>query len=326
MLAVVVHEPGGPEVLTLEEWPTPEPAPGWVLVRVRALGLNRAELITRAGGSERVRFPRVLGLECAGEVVQAPGTELRPGERVIATMGGMGMEFDGGYAQFALVPASSTFPVRTPLEWRSLAAIPASFGTAWGALDALGLERRQSLLVRGGSSSVGMAAIALAAERRIEVFATTRQERKRAALEAAGADHVIIDDGRAADAVRHLAPEGVDGLLELVGPTACADSLRALGSDGRACIAGSLEGNWDVGPAQAEATRLRIPLSRFDSDVINLQSYRHVFGKIVRSLEQGRIAATVDRTFALSEIADAHRHMEANGAAGKVVVLTPEGF
>jgi NADPH:quinone reductase-like Zn-dependent oxidoreductase len=297
------------------------------LIRVRAFGLNRSELITRAGGSgDAVAFPRVLGIECVGEVVDAPGTELRAGERVIAAMGGMGREFDGGYAQYTLVPATSAIPVLTPLDWAQLGAIPESFGTAWGSLDTLALERRQSLLVRGATSSVGMAAITIAKERRVEVFATTRQDRKRAALEAAGADYVIIDDGRVAEQVRAIAPEGVDGLLELVGPTACLDSLQALTSTGRACISGYLEGSWDTRPAVAAANRLRVPLARFGSDVINVQSYRHVYAKIVRGVEEGRLRDTLDRTFAMSEIADAHRYMEANAAAGKLVVLTPEGF
>ncbi len=327
MLAVVVHEPGGPEVLQLEELPTPQAAPGWVLVRVRAFGLNRSELITRAGGSgAAVRFPRVLGIECAGEVVEAPGTDLRRGERVIAAMGGMGREFDGGYAQYALLPAGSVIPVQTTLDWARLGAVPESFGTAWGSLDTLSLGRRQALLVRGATSSVGMAAITIAKERKIDVFATTRQERKRTALEAQGADHVIIDDGAVAAKVREILPEGVDGLLELVGPTACVDSLKALGPGARACISGYLEDVWELDAAQAEAERLQIPLARYGSSVINVQSYRHVFAKIVRAIEQGRLRGTLDRTFAMSEIADAHRYMEANEAAGKVVVLTPEGF
>jgi NADPH2:quinone reductase len=327
VLAVVVEEPGGPEVLQLEDLPIPSAQDGWVLIRVRAFGLNRSELITRAGGSgDAVRFPRVLGIECAGEVVEAPGSDLRRGEWVIAAMGGMGREFDGGYAQYTLVPAGSAIPVRTTLDWTRLGAIPESFGTAWGSLDALGLERRQSLLVRGGTSSVGMAAITIAKERRIEVFATTRQERKRAALEAVGADHVIIDDGRVSEQVRAIAPEGVDGLLELVGPNACVDSLKALMSTGRACVTGFLENSWQLAPARAEAERLRLPLATYGSDVINVQSYRHVFAKIIRGIEEGRLRDTVDRTFAMSEIADAHRYMEASEATGKVVVLTPEGF
>jgi len=188
MLAIVVNQPGGPEVLSLEERPIPRPARGWVLVKIRAFGLNRSELITRAGGSgDAVEFPRVLGIECAGEVVEAPGSDLRAGERVIAAMGGMGRDFDGGYQQYAVLPASSVIPVQTTLDWTRLGSVPESFGTAWGSVDVLALERRQSLLIRGASSSVGMAAITIAKDRRIEVFATTRQERKRSALEACAA-------------------------------------------------------------------------------------------------------------------------------------------
>ena len=97
MRAAVVHEPGGPEVLKIEERPIPQARAGWVFVRVRAFGLNRSELITRAGGSgDAVKFPRVLGIECVGEVVDAPGTSLTRGQTFVAAMGGMGREYDGG--------------------------------------------------------------------------------------------------------------------------------------------------------------------------------------------------------------------------------------
>jgi NADPH:quinone reductase len=324
MRAAVVHEPGGPEVLRVEELPLPEPRPGWVLVRVRAFGLNRSELVTRAGGSgDAVRFPRVLGIECVGEVVEAPDADLARGQTIVAAMGGMGRDYDGGYAQYTLLPVSQAIPVATSLPWPQLGEIPESFGTAWGSLDKLGLEPDQSLLVRGASSSVGMAAITIAKDRGLTVFATTRQERKRPTLEAAGADHVVIDDGEVAARVREIAPDGVDGLLELVGPITVRDSFKAVAPGGGACITGFLGLDWNLEPARAEAERLGIPLSRFGSGVINVDSYRKVFQDIVRRVEDGRYRDILDRTFPLAEIADAHRYMEENRAAGKVVGLAP---
>jgi NADPH:quinone reductase len=320
MRAAVVHEPGGPEVLRVEELPVPEPRPGWVLVRVRAFGLNRSELVTRAGGSgDAVRFPRVLGIECVGEVEEAPDADLAPGQTIVAAMGGMGRDYDGGYAQYTLIPVSQAIPVETSLDWPRLGAIPESFGTAWGSLDQLALEPGQSLLVRGGSSSVGMAAITIAKGNGLTVLATTRQESKRPALQAAGADHVVIDDGEVGTRVREIAPDGVDGLFELVGPRTIRDSLKAVGSGGRACISGFLERDWNIEPARAEAARLGIPLSRFQSGTINVDSFGEIFQDIVRRVEDGPYRDILDRAFPLDEIADAHRYMEENRAAGKVV-------
>jgi NADPH:quinone reductase-like Zn-dependent oxidoreductase len=323
MQAAVVHEPGGPEALRVEQLPMPEARPGWVLVRVRAFGLNRSELVTRRGGSDAVEFPRVLGIECVGEVVDPADADLHRDQTFVAVMGGMGREYDGGYAQYALLPVSQVIPVETNLDWPRLGAIPESFGTAWGSLEKIGLQAGESLLVRGGTSSVGMAAITIAKDRGVTVFATTRQEGKRSALEAAGVDHVVIDDGNVPARVREIAPAGVDCLLELVGPSSLLDSLTAVADGGRACISGFLEGDWNVDPARAEAERLGIPLARFGSGTINVDSYGEIFPDIVRRVEDGRYRHNLDRTFALAEIAEAHRYMEANRAVGKVVGLPP---
>ena len=95
MKAVLIHEPGGPEVLKIEALPVPKPQSGQVLIRVRAFGLNRSELFTRQGHSPDVRFPRVLGVEAVGTVEEAPGGEFKPGDIVATAMGGLGRQFDG---------------------------------------------------------------------------------------------------------------------------------------------------------------------------------------------------------------------------------------
>jgi NADPH:quinone reductase-like Zn-dependent oxidoreductase len=325
MQAIVVHAPGGPEVLRLEEIPVPEPRPGWVLVRVRAFGLNRSELVTRRGGSgDAVEFPRVLGIECAGEVVDAPGSDLDRGQTVVSAMGGMGRDFDGGYAQYALLPDSQVIPVETSLDWPLLGALPESFGTAWGSLDLLGLAPGASLLVRGASSSVGMAATTIAKDRGVTVFATTRQQAKLGALAANGADHPLLDDGHVPEQVREVAPDGVDALLELVGPTTVRDSLRAVRSGGTACVSGFLEGDWNIGAAEPDAERHEVRLGSFSSAAINRASYGEIMQAIVSAVEDGRYRPNLDRVFELADLPAAHRYMEDNRAAGKVVGLPPD--
>ena len=117
MKAWVIREPGGPEKLRLEDMPVPEPRRGWALIRVRAFGLNRSEWFTRRGDSPTVKFPRVLGIECVGEVVDPGGLGAEPGTTVAAIMGGMGRQFDGSYAEYTLVPHECVFSLHTKLPW-----------------------------------------------------------------------------------------------------------------------------------------------------------------------------------------------------------------
>jgi NADPH:quinone reductase-like Zn-dependent oxidoreductase len=320
MKAAVVHTPGGPEVLRIEQRAVPGGREDSVLVRVRAFGLNRSELVTRAGGSgDAVRFPRVLGIECVGEVVDAQ--DLMPGTKIVAAMGGMGRDFDGGYEQYVVLPATQVVPVETSLDWPILGALPETFGTAWGSLALLALQPGATLLVRGGTSSVGMAATTLASHRGVRVIATTRQPAKRDALLANGATQVVIDDGAIAARVREIVPGGADALLELVGPATIGDSLDALRDGGSGCLTGYLAGDWDVERAMSEAKVRGLRLERYQSGVIKRDTYEDVFREIVAGVEAGRYRPNLDRTFALDDIVEAHRYMERNAAVGKVVGL-----
>jgi NADPH:quinone reductase-like Zn-dependent oxidoreductase len=310
-------------VLRLEDRRVPEARPGWIVVRVRAFGLNRAELTTRAGGSgAAVVFPRVIGIEAVGEVADPSDSDLSEGQRVVAVMGGMGREFDGGYQQFALLPEPSVIPVETSLAWERLGAIPETYGTAWGSLATLDLQPGETLLIRGGSSSVGMAGATLARDRGVTVLSTTRQRRKRRRLIDAGAHHVLIDGGSIVEQTQAMAADGADALLELVGPTTMQDSLAAVRRGGRACISGFLEHDWETDAAERAAAERGIEFSRFGSSAIVRDTWGEVMQELIAGVESGRFGEILERTFPMDEIADAHRMMEANEAAGKLVVLT----
>src|SRR5690349_20032909 len=247
MRAVVLEAPGPPDALQIRELPIPEPRPGWVLIRVKAFGLNRSELHTRLGLAEGVTFPRVLGIEATGIVAAAPGGEFAAGQQVVTMMGGMGRTFDGGYAEYTCVPAAQIIPFQSTLNWATLGAVPEMLQTAYGSLTVgLNMQPGKSLLIRGGTTSVGMAAAVLAKDRGLTVLSTTRRPERAAVLTGIGVDHVQIDDGEIAAKVRAIIPTGVEVALELVGTPTLPDTLRATAIHGVVCFSGLLSNQWTV--------------------------------------------------------------------------------
>lgn len=255
MKAAVIYEPGGPEVLKLETIPVPKPKDDEVLIRIKAFGLNRSELFTRQGHSPGVTFPRVLGIEACGLVEEAPGGQFKKNQIVATAMGGMvrytqllfpiilrgctttdiisvqGRQFDGGYAEFTCVPAANVQALETKLDWEIVGAVPEMLQTAYGSLfKALRLQKGERLLVRGGTTSVGLAAAAIAKNHGCFVAGSTRRSSPdvEKTMHTSGVEQVLIDDGNIAAQVKDAK---FDKVLELVGTVSSARVLCAMKRD-----------------------------------------------------------------------------------------------
>jgi len=324
MKAIVLTQPGPPDVLEIREIPTPTARPGWVLVHVKAFGLNRSEMFTRQGHSgTAVQLPRVLGIECVGVVDDPSDSGLRRGQTVAAVMGGMGRQFDGGYAQYCLLPVAQIMPIETRLPWDQLAAIPETYLTAWGCLaDAIDVKTGDTLLVRGGTSSVGMAAIALGKRLGCSVAATTRNPMKQDALTAAGAQHVLIDNGQIASDVKRLFGAGAAGVLELIGTGTLLDSLQCAAPKGVVCFAGMLGGQWSLERFEPVVSiPSTVKLTAYTTHIVTAANSTQALQRIVSDVETRRLPLNLDRVFRFDEIVEAHRYMEDNRATGKLVVI-----
>lgn len=323
MQAIVTTRPGGPEVLKVADLSAPVPAAGEVLIRVRVFGLNHAEAYMRSGVWGEVA--RVPGIECAGTVEADPSGRLAAGAVVVAILGGMGRTRNGSYAELVTVPASNVVPVRTSLSWTDLVALPEVYATAWAGLHQnLGLQPGQTVLVRGATSSLGQAAVNVAAERGATVIATTRNPDRAELLRGIGAAEVLIDDGQLAGQVRKRGVQ-VGCVFDLVGNSVLHDSLRTVRTRGRVCQLGFLGGLDPVtgfNPITDLPTGVQLSFygGAFVLGTADFPLTDIPLAELIGKAEAGRYKAKPARVLGLDQIVQAHRAMEEGQAAGKMVV------
>jgi NADPH:quinone reductase-like Zn-dependent oxidoreductase len=321
MRAILRKQFGGPDVLEIREIPEPEPRLGHAVIRVKAFGINHAEMHMRKG--EWAEIADVSGIECVGEVKSCPGGEFAVGARVAALMGGLGRTINGSYAEYTRAPVANVAAIESDLSWADLAAIPETYATAWTCLFRnLEVQRGQVLVIRGATSSFGQAALKLAVNAGVEVIATTRNRDRFAMLEKLGARRCEIERP---DLSKHIVEaKRIDAVLDLVGNSVVLDSLALLRRGGRSCLAGWLGG---LDPIPDFNPLLQMPsgvyLTFFGSFVFGTPGFSLSdvpLQRIAAEAAAGRLDVKPVRVFRFEEIREAHRVMDANLAAGKLVV------
>jgi putative PIG3 family NAD(P)H quinone oxidoreductase len=321
MKAVVISQPGEADVLMLAERPNPTPQAHQVLIRVKAAGVNRADIVQRKG-----RYPApadvpadIPGLEVAG-IVEQCGSDVRrwkPGDAVCALIAG------GGYAELVAADAAHCLPVPPHVSLTDAGALPEAVFTVWSNVFQRGrLRNGETFLVHGGTSGIGMMAIQLARAHGARVFATAGSDEKCRACEAAGAARGI--NYRTENFETALAAERVDVILDMIGGDYVAKNLNLLRPEGRLVFINTIKG------AKAEVNLMQVMSQRLTITGSTLRSREPAFkAAVAAEVEQfvwplftrGQIRANVFKAFPLVEAAAAHRLMESSQHIGKIVLV-----
>lgn len=313
MKAAVIYQAGVPEQLKVEMVKKPAVKPGWSLVKVMGFGINHSEIFTRKGESPSVKFPRILGIECVGVVEESTSPDLTKGQKIVSFMGEMGRAYDGGYAEYCLLPNDNIFPIESKLTWPEIAAVPETYYTAFMSLKNLRINENDKVLVRGATSGVGYAFLKLLRGKYPNIYCagSSRSENKRALLEEVGFDEVIIDQDNVLQT-----NESFDRILDLIGPAAMLDTFKHINKQGIICITGLLGNKWSFEFEPLEQLPNSTYLTIANSGDRNQEDVNDLFGYI----EKYHVNVKPEKIFSLDDIQDAHRYLESSKSFGKVVV------
>lgn len=313
MRAVVLDKITEGKDIVLSDVPIPEVRPGWVLIKVRAFGLNHSEKLLRLNEirADYIQKPIIPGIECAGEIVDPSDSDLAAGQKVIALMGGMGRSFHGSYAEYAFLPRKSVFTVDSSLSWEALGAVPETYFTAWGSLfECLHLTSDDTLLIRGATCALGYASIYIAKALGCKVVATTHREDKLPLI--AEADKAVIDDGRLTGKV-----QGITKALDLIGPRNLKDTLSAVEKGGIVCQTGLLGGVYALNGFDPIKD---IPNGVYLTGFFSNYPTQQIMDEIFTFLNEKKITPAIGKVFNFKDIRKALIAQDEGRINGKIVV------
>jgi tumor protein p53-inducible protein 3 len=323
MKAVLVPHPGGPEVLTLGEAPDPVPAPAELLVKVKAAGVNRADVLQRMG-----KYPppagasEILGMELAGEVIALgpQATRFKVGDRIMALVTG------GAYAELAAVPEATALPIQENMDFEHAGGLPEAFVTAWLNLFDLGLlEPKETVLIHAGASGVGAAAIQLAREAGAQVLTTVGTPEKQQWVTRLGASKAILrkEEDITKGVLEATQGEGAHLVLDVCGASAWKANLQSLRRGGRLVLIGFLggsRGELDLGLILRKNLHVTGTTLRGTTLTKKSEWMRELDQFAGKRFGDGRLIVPLDKTFPLAQAAQAHRYMEEDRNLGKIVL------
>lgn len=316
MKAVVLTEPTAAKDIFLTEVPVPAVKSGWVLVKIRAFGLNHSEQILRQFEIEHdyIQKPIIPGIECVGEIADASDTHFSNGQKIVALMGGMGRSFNGSYAEYALLPAHHVFAIQSDMAWTDIAAVPETYFTAWGSLfNCLRLQKDDTLLIRGSTCALGYASIQIAKAIGCRVAATTHRENKLSLLKNAGADECILDDSNLNEKYQGR----FNKVLELVGCKTLRDTLWCTASGGIVCNTGVLGGVFSLENfAPIQEIPSSVYLTGFHSNFPTQADIDLIFN----FLTEHSLKPLIYARFAFRDIAQVCAACDSGNVNGKIVV------